>query len=71
MKHKDIIKRAGGVSNLSRLGNWPIPRVQAWNLNNSIPAKYWPGLQELQIATLEELAAGVAKSVGEGLEMGI
>lgn len=58
--HTDIIKRAGGATELGRRIGVDPNTVHAWKRANSIPAAYWRGIAEEQIATLDQLADAAA-----------
>lgn len=61
MTHEDIIKKNGGVSRFAEMLSLPRPRVEAWRLNNSIPAKYWNKIVLLGLSSLQELAEATSK----------
>lgn len=79
--HRQIIDDANGATAVAKLvmprlpaGRWPsvaalANTVQAWkrqdNGAGSIPAEYWQVLDDLGVATLEELAAAKAARLSE------
>jgi len=65
--HDQIITDAGGPSALSRRVTATAGAIKQWRRSGSIPAPYWQGLADAGLATLEELAAAVARPmVGAG-----
>lgn len=66
--HSTIIQRAGGVTPLRKIlagaGHLlPDATIRSWRRLNSIPAPYWKALADSGVATLDELAAAVAKVI--------
>lgn len=76
--HRQIIDDANGATALAEklhpllIGRWETAKalantIQAWKRQNdgegSIPAEYWQALSDLEVATLEELAAAKAQGV--------
>ena len=59
--HSDIIEAAGGAARLARRLKVPSNRINQWKRLDSIPPRYWPGMAERDLASLEELAAAAAK----------
>ena len=59
--HTDIIAAAGGPSRLARVLKAPSGRAHQWKRLDSIPPRYWPALAGRGLASLEELAAAVAR----------
>ena len=60
MTHAEIIDSVG-LANFARHIGVTNPHASQMKRNNSIPASYWKRLAELNIATLEELAAAAAQ----------
>ena len=59
--HDQIIVEAGGATSVARrIGALP-GTVKQWRRAGSIPAPYWQAIAALNLATLDELAAAVAK----------
>lgn len=70
--HAQIITDAGGPHSVARL---ILPhvvaaevtlqkRVRAWSVTGSIPGEYWPLLQRLGMATMDELGHDAAARKG-------
>lgn len=63
--HTEIIKAHDGPGKVAALVHGEIggdaevirKRVNSWSANNSIPGEYWPLIERLGLATLDELAA--------------
>lgn len=69
--HSDIIRDAGGPTRLARAIGAEANNVKAWSRNNSIPGPYWQAISDGRIASLEELAAAVAKPLAADADFDI
>lgn len=69
--HSQIVRDTGVTALREKLATVGIivsdPTVRSWGRRNdgegSIPAEYWQALSDLEVATLEELAAAKAQGV--------
>jgi hypothetical protein len=59
--HAEMITAAGGSSRLARILKVPAGRVHQWKRQDSIPPRYWPAIAGRGLASLEELAAALAR----------
>ena len=61
--HSDIVKAAGTAEYVAEMRGVSVHTARSWIARNSIPAEHWAGFAASGWATLEELAAAVAKPV--------
>lgn len=54
----ELIEALGGASALARLGDWPVPTVNAWKVRGTIPDANWAKL--IDVAQAKGLAIDAA-----------
>ena len=64
MTHAEIIKRAG-YDAVVKATKAKLRTVKGWRERNSIPSWFWPAMAAANIASLDELAAGVVAKVSD------